>query len=279
MIIERSAIVSGIPARLSKDCRNNMKKIRVIALICIGFCSTSIPIAAVSGRTSDMASAMPISTVPTTSFKKTIEVEPATSDDVAKLSKRTYDASSSDDASGKSYIDYASAGIDVDVDDRTVPSIDMLPTSANEYTDALADIDMSGGITPVVEAAISKLGSPYVYASHGPDMFSCDGFTDWCYTSQGIKLYDGGAEDVYGQYAYLSKHGWITTDIDDLKPGAVLFFGEPDNFSHAALYVGRRISDGVPMIIHATSGTHKVDLNVYDESASYGGMPGLVTPD
>ena len=99
------------------------------------------------------------------------------------------------------------------------------------------------------------------------------------YTAQGIKLYDGGAEDVYGQYAYLSKHGWITTDIDDLKPGAVLFFGEPDNFSHAALYVGRRISDGVPMIIHATSGTHKVDLNVYDESASYGGMPGLVTPD
>ena len=278
-IVGRSAILSDIHARLSKDCRNNMKKIRIIALICIGFCATSIPIAAMSGNTSDTASAMHIDTEPAASFKKTVEVEPATSDDVAKLSKRTYDASSSDDASGKSYIDYASAGIDVDVDDRTVPSIEMLPTSASEYADELADIDMSDGITPVVEAAISKLGSPYVYASHGPDTFSCDGFTDWCYTSQGIKLYDGGAEDVYGQFAYLNKHGWITTDIDDLKPGAVLFFGAPDDFSHAALYVGRRISDGAPMIIHATSGTHKVDLNVYDGSASYGGMPGLVTPD
>ena len=47
----------------------------------------------------------------------------------------------------------------------------------------------------VVKAALSKIGSPYVWGAKGPDRFDCSGLTQWAYRQAGYKI----AEDTYRQ--------------------------------------------------------------------------------
>lgn len=150
----------------------------------------------------------------------------------------------------------------------------------DEWKETVSDIDMTGGWSDVLTAGLSKLGSTYLYAHHGPDMFSCDGFTEYSYTSVGVRICDMLDASLYGQYAYLDANGWITSDIDALIPGSVLFYGsDPSNMTHAALYLGTR-SDGTKMMIHSTSGVMQVVIQplMYDNLLC-GGAPGLVTQE
>jgi len=40
----------------------------------------------------------------------------------------------------------------------------------------------------ICEAAISRLGCPYIWAHSGPDSFDCSGLTQWCYKQAGVSI-------------------------------------------------------------------------------------------
>ena len=47
----------------------------------------------------------------------------------------------------------------------------------------------TGGVTDIIcQAAISRLGCPYVWAATGPNSFDCSGLTQWCYRQAGISI-------------------------------------------------------------------------------------------
>ncbi|MEU1982597.1 C40 family peptidase [Nocardia sp. NPDC019395] len=89
-----------------------------------------------------------------------------------------------------------------------------------------------------LDAALSKVGSPYVYGAAGPDAFDCSGLVQWSYRQAGREL-------PRTSDAQLSAGSPVS--IDNLQPGDVVsFYGG----GHSGLYAG----DG--NIVHAsTSGT------------------------
>jgi len=81
--------------------------------------------------------------------------------------------------------------------------------------------------TDVVAVAMSKLGSPYVWAAAGPNTFDCSGFTMWCYAQIGISLpHSSRAQINYGE----------RVSYADLEPGDLVFFGSP--IHHVGMYIG-----------------------------------------
>jgi len=82
----------------------------------------------------------------------------------------------------------------------------------------------------VVAAAYSRLGCPYVWATHGPNTFDCSGLVYWCYQQAGV--YASPASSWYNRFE----------TVGDPQPGDVCV--EP---GHVGIYIG----DG--MIIHATN--------------------------
>jgi cell wall-associated NlpC family hydrolase len=89
-----------------------------------------------------------------------------------------------------------------------------------------------------LDAALSKVGSPYVYGAAGPNSFDCSGLVQWSYRQAGVELpRTSGAQLAAGS----------PVSVDDLQPGdLVSFYGG----GHSGLYAG----DG--NVVHAaTSGT------------------------
>lgn len=89
-----------------------------------------------------------------------------------------------------------------------------------------------------LDAALSKVGAPYVYGAAGPDAFDCSGLVQWSYRQAGREL-------PRTSDAQLSAGSPVS--LDDLRPGDVVsFYGG----GHSGLYAG----DG--NVVHAaTSGT------------------------
>jgi cell wall-associated NlpC family hydrolase len=78
-----------------------------------------------------------------------------------------------------------------------------------------------------VEAALSKVGSPYQWGAAGPDSFDCSGLTMWAWAQAGVALpHNSGA-----QYAATPR-----VDRADLQPGDLLFSGSP--IHHVGMYIG-----------------------------------------
>jgi cell wall-associated NlpC family hydrolase len=121
----------------------------------------------------------------------------------------------------------------------TIPT-DPAPATATPESGAqlTAAVWKSAIASVVIDAARSKLGAPYSYASAGPSAFDCSGFTRWAWQAMGVNLpHNSGA-----QWAVVEHIG-----LDELQPGDLVFNwgfggGSPD---HVGLYVG----DG--MMIHA----------------------------
>jgi peptidoglycan DL-endopeptidase CwlO len=89
-----------------------------------------------------------------------------------------------------------------------------------------------------LDAALSKVGSPYVYGAAGPNSFDCSGLVQWSYRQAGVELpRTSGAQLAAGS----------PVSLDNLQPGdLVSFYGG----GHSGLYAG----DG--NVVHAaTSGT------------------------
>jgi cell wall-associated NlpC family hydrolase len=89
-----------------------------------------------------------------------------------------------------------------------------------------------------INAALSRLGSPYVWGATGPSQFDCSGLMQWAYNQAGISLPRSAAQQAtFGTAVSRSQ----------LQPGDLVFYYSP--VSHVGMYLG----DG--KMVHApTSG-------------------------
>lgn len=65
-----------------------------------------------------------------------------------------------------------------------------------------------------VRAALSKLGSPYVWGAGGPDRFDCSGLVQWAYARAGVQLH----RTTYGQI-----HDGLPIAAAQIRPGDLVF--------------------------------------------------------
>ncbi|MFR9753241.1 C40 family peptidase [Nocardia sp. 004] len=89
-----------------------------------------------------------------------------------------------------------------------------------------------------LDAAMSKIGSPYVYGAAGPNSFDCSGLVQWSYRQAGRELpRTSGAQLAAG----------APVSMNNLRPGDLIsFYGG----GHSGLYAGNG------NVVHAaTSGT------------------------
>jgi cell wall-associated NlpC family hydrolase len=106
-----------------------------------------------------------------------------------------------------------------------------------------------GNRATVVQAALTQVGSSYVWGGASPGAFDCSGLVMWAFQQAGISLpHSSQAQAVGGQPVALS----------DLQPGDVLTFYS--DASHSGIYVG----DG--MVIH--SSTYGVPVRVVPMNAA-----------
>jgi len=114
---------------------------------------------------------------------------------------------------------------------------------------ALAAPPPGGDRATVVQAALSQVGSSYVWGGASPGAFDCSGLVMWAYQQAGISL---------PHSSQALAHGGQPVALSDLQPGDVLTFYS--DASHAGLYVG----DG--MMIH--SSTYGVPVRVVPMNSS-----------
>jgi cell wall-associated NlpC family hydrolase len=86
-----------------------------------------------------------------------------------------------------------------------------------------------------MNAALSKIGVPYVWGAAGPRAFDCSGLVLWAFNRVGISLpHSSAAQSRIG--APVAK--------SDLRPGDLVFFYSP--VSHVGMYIGNG------MVVHAS---------------------------
>lgn len=98
----------------------------------------------------------------------------------------------------------------------------------------------------IVAAALSRVGSPYVWGGAGPAVFDCSGLTQWSYRQAGVLL-----PRVAAQQYLTGNH----IPLADAQPGDLLFWSydptDPSYVDHEAMYLG-----GGMMVVAAHSGTN-----------------------
>jgi peptidoglycan DL-endopeptidase CwlO len=98
------------------------------------------------------------------------------------------------------------------------------------------NVPASGRAAIAVQAALSKIGAPYVYGTAGPNTFDCSGFTSWAWAQAGVSLsHSSSVQATQG----------TRVSVSQLQPGDILFYDSP--VSHVAMYIG----DG--MVVHASN--------------------------
>ncbi len=100
-----------------------------------------------------------------------------------------------------------------------------------------------------VEAALSKVGSRYVFGAAGPDQFDCSGLTSWAWKQAGVTI----PRTSSGQA------GLQSVPMDQLQPGDLVTYYSPVH--HVAMYIGNG------QIVHASTSSKPV----YVTSVNYGG--------
>jgi cell wall-associated NlpC family hydrolase len=93
-----------------------------------------------------------------------------------------------------------------------------------------------GGGSVAVQAALTRLGTPYVWGAAGPSAFDCSGLVMWAYQQAGIFL-------PHSSYALAA--GGQPVSLDQMQPGDVITYYS--DASHVGMYVG----DG--MMVHAST--------------------------
>jgi cell wall-associated NlpC family hydrolase len=94
----------------------------------------------------------------------------------------------------------------------------------------------SGEGSIAVQAALTRLGTPYVWGAAGPGAFDCSGLIMWAYQQAGIFL-------PHSSYALAA--GGQPVSLDQMQPGDVITYYS--DASHVGMYVG----DG--MMVHAST--------------------------
>ena len=85
----------------------------------------------------------------------------------------------------------------------------------------------SGDGGTVANAAVSKVGSPYVFGAAGPDAFDCSGLTMWAWAQVGVSI----PHSASAQYSSLPR-----VPLDAVAPGDIIYYGNVS--PHVAIYIG-----------------------------------------
>lgn len=99
-----------------------------------------------------------------------------------------------------------------------------------------------------IEAALAKVGSPYVWAASGPNGFDCSGLTSYAYRAAGVSLpHSSRAQSSMGRQVSRA----------ELQPGDLVFYYNP--ISHVGLYIGNG------MMVHARTFGQPVAVTSVDQ--------------
>jgi cell wall-associated NlpC family hydrolase len=99
------------------------------------------------------------------------------------------------------------------------------------------------------DAAVSKIGSPYVYGGAGPSGFDCSGLVYWSHQQAGQII----PRDSYGQLG-----GGTHVEAANIQPGDVVIYG---GGGHAGIYVG-----GGQVVHSSTQGVPVGRMGLNDQS-------------
>ena len=86
-----------------------------------------------------------------------------------------------------------------------------------------------------LQAAISRLGYPYIWGAAGPTSFDCSGLVMWAYQQVGISL----PHFTVSQY-----NSGVHVSRNDLEPGDLIFFFS--DISHVGMYIGNGMMIDAP---------------------------------
>ena len=88
-------------------------------------------------------------------------------------------------------------------------------------------------VTKMVDAALSRVGMPYVYGAAGPAAFDCSGLAKWSFARAGVAMPRVAADQAMTGPA---------VPVSQLEPGDLLFYragpADPGYISHVAIYIG-----------------------------------------
>jgi peptidoglycan DL-endopeptidase CwlO len=102
------------------------------------------------------------------------------------------------------------------------------------------DVGPPGGGAPeaatVIQAALSRIGSPYSWGASGPSAFDCSGLVMWSFQQAGISL---------PHSSQALAQGGQPVSMDQIQPGDLVTYYS--DASHVAIYIG----DG--MMVHAST--------------------------
>jgi len=86
-----------------------------------------------------------------------------------------------------------------------------------------------------LQAALTRVGDPYVWGAAGPSQFDCSGLVVWAFAQEGISLphYTG---DLWNSGVHVARN--------DLEPGDLVFFFA--DISHVGIYVGNGLMIDAP---------------------------------
>jgi peptidoglycan DL-endopeptidase CwlO len=77
-----------------------------------------------------------------------------------------------------------------------------------------------------LDAAMSKVGSPYVYGAAGPNSFDCSGLVQWSYRQAGVEL---------PRTSFEQSHVGAPVAYHDLQPGDIVI---TNGGGHVGIYAG-----------------------------------------
>ena len=105
----------------------------------------------------------------------------------------------------------------------------------------------------ILDAASTRVGSPYVWGATGPNSFDCSGLTSWAYQQAGISIPRTSQAQI---------GGGTPVAKSDLQPGdLVAFYG---GASHIGIYAGNG------QVVHAPSSGTSVSYAPLDSMPFYG---------
>jgi peptidoglycan DL-endopeptidase CwlO len=110
----------------------------------------------------------------------------------------------------------------------------------------------AGHSSAVIQAALSRIGSPYSWGGSGPNAFDCSGLVMWAFQQAGISL-------PHSSQALAS--GGQPVSMDQMQPGDVVNYYS--DASHSAIYIG----DG--MMVHASTYGTPVRVAPVDNAPIY----------
>jgi cell wall-associated NlpC family hydrolase len=169
------------------------------------------------------------------------EREAALAAEAAQRAAEAAAAAAADPTAAAPAVDNAAAG---------APAATSSSSSSSSSAAAAVSVDApNSAAAAAVAAALSKVGSRYVFGAAGPNSFDCSGLTSWAWAQAGISI----PRTSSGQA------GLPSVPLSQLQPGDLVTYYSPVH--HVAMYIGGG------QIVHASTSSKPVLIT----SVNYGG--------